>query len=86
MQALKNCLEGGKQVPSCSWFVDVTKRTQTKRLLHHFVGTFLREEQDFRMRKGSPDLARRVDPVELRKPNIHQDQIWIQFLRPLHRL
>lgn len=86
MPALENCFERGKQVSPRPWFVDVTKRTQTERLLHHFVGTFLREEQDFRMRKGSPDLSRGLDSVELRKPNIHQDQTWIQFPRPLHRL
>ena len=38
------------------------------------------------MRKGSPDLPRGVDPVEFRKANIHQNQIWIQLPRPLNRL
>ena len=44
MPPLKDRLERGKQVPPRLWFVNVTKRTQAKRLLHHFVGTLVREE------------------------------------------
>ena len=56
------------------------------RRVHVLVEVERREDEDARRAARRDDPPRRLDPVELRHPDVHQDHVRLELGRQAHRL
>ena len=62
----------------------ITPRPRLEYLAHDLLGLVRRKDQHLRLRQHPLDLPCRVEPVQLRHPDVHDDDVRLQLLRLRH--
>src|SRR6516225_11322019 len=77
--ALKNRLDSGYQITLGKWFMNISPCAEAKSFSHYIRRRFLTEKQDFPVRNELLHMSANFYPIQPRKTDVEQNQVWFQF-------